>query len=256
MRLIDIDALEKEAGKLWAEMPDGEELCKELMKAICHAPTVDAVPVVWKSIAEFEGRYEVSTLGQVRNKNGMILKQGIKRTNGTCYKVIGLCKDGKCYTKYIHRLVAEAFIPNPNDLPFINHKDEDGTNNLIDNLEWCTPQYNTTYRDAHKKRGKKLRGILHTDEHKKKISDGLKGYYEEHESKSKGRISEKRKAVILREEKNDPPLHFHSIHEADAYLGGGCRANITRAIRTKGKVKGYYADWYCADGERRSENES
>ena len=220
--------------------------------AIRNIPAVDAAPVVWKPVSGYEGKYEVSTLAQVRNEHGKILKQGIKRTNGTCYKVVGLCKDGKCHTKYIHRLVAEAFIPNPDCLPFINHKDEDGTNNLIENLEWCTPQYNTTYRDAHKKRGKKLRGILHTEEHKSKISNGLRIYYANNESKSKGRVSENRKGVILRENLDDPPLYFASVHEADAYLGGGCRANIVRAIRRHGVVKGYYAKWaHCADGERR-----
>lgn len=117
-----------------------------------------------------------------------------------------------------------------------------------------TPQYNTTYRDAHKKRGKKLRGILHTEEHKGKISDGLRAYYANNESKSKGRVSENRKGVILREHSDDPPLYFASVHEADAYLGGGCRANITRAIRRGGVVKGYYAEWAKMDGERRDGN--
>ena len=59
MRLIDADALTKEAGKLWSEMPDGEELSKELMKTINHAPTVDAVPVVhgrWELVDEAEPR--------------------------------------------------------------------------------------------------------------------------------------------------------------------------------------------------------
>lgn len=229
--------------------PERERYIRE---HIAQLPAVDAVPVVWKPIAGYEGKYEISTLAQVRNEHGKILKQGIKRTNGTCYKVVGLCKHGKCYTKYIHRLVAEAFIPNPDYLPLINHKDEDGTNNLIENLEWCTPQYNTTYRDAHKRRGKKLRGILHTEEHKSKISDGLRAYYANNESKSKGRVSENRKGVILREHLDDPPLYFASVHEADDYLGGGCRANITRAIRRGGLVKGYYAEWANrAAGERR-----
>jgi hypothetical protein len=240
----------------WPEEIQAVDDWKSHKEAIESIPAVDAAPVVWKPIVGYEGKYEISTLAQVRNEHGKILKQGIKRTNGTCYKVVGLCKGGKCHTKYIHRLVAEAFIPNPDCLPFINHKDEDGTNNLIENLEWCTPQYNTTYRDAHKKRGKKLRGILHTEEHKNKISDGLRTYYANNESKSKGRVSEKRKGVILREHLDDPPLYFASVHEADAYLGGGCRANIARAIRRGGVVRGYYAEWADKmDGERRDDDE-
>lgn len=102
------------------------------------APAADVVEVVWKPVLGFEGLYEVSSLGRVRNKKGETLKQGIKRTNGTCYKTVSLWKDGSYYRKYIHRMIAEAFIPNPDNLPMINHKDEDGTNNFIDNLEWCT----------------------------------------------------------------------------------------------------------------------
>lgn len=121
-------------------------------------PTVEAEPVVWLPIKEFEGLYEISNRGVVRNRKGDVLKQGIKRTPCTCYKTVKLWKDGKYYTKYIHRLIAEVFIENPNGLPFINHKDEDGTNNSIDNLEWCTREYNVNYGTAKERRAKKIRG--------------------------------------------------------------------------------------------------
>lgn len=127
-------------------------------EVINKAPTVDAVPVVWKEVKGFEGLYEVSTLGKVRNSKGKIKKHGIKRTSGTCYKTVRLWKDGKYYNKYVHRLIAEAFIPNPEKLPFINHKDEDGTNNSIENLEWCTKEYNNNYGTARKRQAKKVRG--------------------------------------------------------------------------------------------------
>lgn len=61
---------------------------------------------------------------------------------------------GKHHMVYLHRLVAYMFVPNPNNLPLINHKDEDPSNNCADNLEWCTTQYNNTYNDIHLKRGK------------------------------------------------------------------------------------------------------
>ena len=61
------------------------------------------------------------------------------------YERVGLCKDGKQKQIFVHRLVAEAFIVNPLNKPFINHKDEDKTNNRVDNLEWCTSSENNNY---------------------------------------------------------------------------------------------------------------
>lgn len=128
-------------------------------RKVQNAPTVDAVPVVWMPIAGFDGLYEISNFGKVRNKDGKILKHGIKRTPCTCYKTVRLWKAGRYYTKYIHRLIAEAFIPNPYNLKFVNHKDEDGTNNDIENLEWCTREYNVNYGTAKERRVKKIKGV-------------------------------------------------------------------------------------------------
>ena len=95
---------------------------------------------IWKDIPGYEGLYQVSNLGQVRSlKFGKIkiLKQEDK--NG--YKRIQLKK--KHFL--VHRLVAICFIDNPLNYPIINHKDEDPSNNKIDNLEWCSIQYNNNY---------------------------------------------------------------------------------------------------------------
>lgn len=174
---------------------------RSIVRVINRQPPVEAKPVVWKSIAGFEGLYEVSNFGSVRNGKGEIKKQGIKRTTWTCYKTVKLWKDGKYHTKYIHRLIAEAFIPNPDNLPFINHKDEDGTNNSIENLEWCTREYNANYGTAQKKRIKKLKNVPHTEEHKQKISEGLKKHYSENEVWNKGVKMGKR--ADMRGGKND-----------------------------------------------------
>lgn len=73
--------------------------------------------------------------------------------------VLAFCtKDGICKEFYVHRLVAEAFIPNPDGLPMVNHKDEDKTNNFAENLEWCTNEYNVNYGTAKERRAKKIRG--------------------------------------------------------------------------------------------------
>lgn len=97
----------------------------------------------WRMIPDYEGLYMVSNKGRVKNcRTGRILKPG-KQTDG--YLMVVLCKNGKCTPQRVHRLVAMAFIPNPNNLPCVNHKDEDKTNNCVDNLEWCTVSYNNRY---------------------------------------------------------------------------------------------------------------
>ena len=75
-------------------------------------------------------------------KTGVDLKP-IKNRYG--YMYVNLRKDGVTKQQYIHRLVAQAFIPNPNNLPEVNHKDEDKTNNNVKNLEWCDRKYNINY---------------------------------------------------------------------------------------------------------------
>lgn len=110
---------------------------------------------VWKEINDYEGLYEVSSLGRVRSldryvsyTNGQIhLHKGKVLRPGVCngYLQVVLCKNGEVKHPLVHRLVAEAFIPNPDNLPQVNHKDENPSNNTIDNLEWCTSLYNINY---------------------------------------------------------------------------------------------------------------
>lgn len=103
---------------------------------------------IWKDIDGYEGLYQVSNIGRVRSlKFGKIkvLKQEIIKKG---YKRVHLLKNRKMKGYLVHRLVAEAFIPNNNNLPCVNHKDEDKTNNRIENLEWCDIKYNANYGTA------------------------------------------------------------------------------------------------------------
>lgn len=110
----------------------------------------------WLPVVGYEGLYEVSNLGKVKsirdrygNYREKILKFG-KKPKG--YLVVNLCKEGKYKTCYVHRLVATAFIPNPNCYRCVNHKDENPSNNIVSNLEWCTHQYNLNYKNAQQRR--------------------------------------------------------------------------------------------------------
>lgn len=95
------------------------------------------------SVPGYEGLYEISNLGNVKSlRSGRLMK---KSKNNVGYEMLTLTKDKTQKTYLIHRLVALTFIPNPLDLPEINHKDEVKTNNSVENLEWCSRDYNLNY---------------------------------------------------------------------------------------------------------------
>lgn len=111
---------------------------------------------IWKPVKGYEGFYEVSNFGRIKNiavfshtagkvvmrKTPMVLKP---ETTYDGYKRVLLSLYGKKKKYSVHRIVAAAFIPNPNNYPEVNHKDEDTANNKADNLEWCTAKYNSNY---------------------------------------------------------------------------------------------------------------
>lgn len=106
----------------------------------------------WKAIDGFLGLYEVSNLGRVRSLDRIVPTTRGQRhfhsyilsqtTDKKGYKTVLLCKDGKQRTKKVHRLVAQAFIPNNDLLKQVNHKDGNKSNNNVANLEWCDNSYN------------------------------------------------------------------------------------------------------------------
>ena len=130
---------------------------------------------IWKPVKGYEELYQVSNLGRVKSleridchgqpRKEKILRYGINK--GYCY--VTLCKNGKHTTFLVHRLVAEAFIPNPNNYPQVNHKDENPSNNCVENLEWCDQKYNSNYGTRNKRifekttNGKLSRPVLQYD---------------------------------------------------------------------------------------------
>ena len=109
----------------------------------------------WKPIKGYEGFYEISSFGRVRSVQRIVTKTNNKQMTvherilktyiNKGYEYVSLCKDSIYERKKVHRLVAEAFIPNPHNYPCVNHKDEIKNNNLVTNLEWCTYEYNSNY---------------------------------------------------------------------------------------------------------------
>ena len=101
---------------------------------------------IWRDVVGYEGLYKVSNLGNVmslKHKKPFLLKPG-KTYDG--YLIVRLSNHNKLIKSFlVHRLVSKAFLPNPNNLPQVNHKDEDKTNNRVDNLEFCTKFYNNHY---------------------------------------------------------------------------------------------------------------
>lgn len=114
---------------------------------------------LWKEIPGYEGRYLVSDEGEIfslpkivhgaweQQRKGKKLKKGKRGRKGQPqYEFVVLVDDdGNIHHESVHRLVAKAFIPNPNDYPEVNHKDENSLNNHVENLEWCSRQYNAEY---------------------------------------------------------------------------------------------------------------
>lgn len=146
---------------------------------------------MWKDVVGYEGLYKVSDRGNIRSVErrdsigrkvgGRILKPRCRRDG---YLEVGLCKNGMKKNKYAHRLVAEAFVPNPESLPEINHIDEVKDNNNVENLEWCTREHNLNHGTRNERaaqvQSKKVRAInIETGEvirFKSTREAGRKGY--------------------------------------------------------------------------------
>jgi len=125
---------------------------------------------IWKDIHNYEGLYQISNLGRVKSlakqwrsgNNGVTLRYHkdkiLRQQNHSGYLEVKLCNNGNKYSAKVHRLVCQAFLPNPENKPEVNHKDGNPTNNHDSNLEWCTHDENMQHA---KRIGLTLKGIEH-----------------------------------------------------------------------------------------------
>ena len=137
----------------------------------------------WRAVPGYEGLYEVSNKGNVRN----VRRNTLLRLSKDCYGYIqvSLYKNGRRTGLRVHRLVTEAFLPNPDNLPEVNHKDEDKTNNRVENLEWCDHKYNMNYgtRNIRAKETAIKNGYwssLSKEEKEERKKEYLHKYYQDH----------------------------------------------------------------------------
>lgn len=152
----------------------------------------------WRDIVGYEGLYQVSNLGRVKscarrvsagdkaNHTYNTISEKLLSAYFGNYVQVRLSHKGKTRCFGVHRLVASAFIPNPNGYPCVNHKDENKHNNCVENLEWCTYKYNNEYNGRLDKCKAKISDTLSgrtyerhlTTEQRKRISDGAKRGWE------------------------------------------------------------------------------
>ncbi len=175
---------------------------------------------IWKDIPGYEGKYQISSTGEVKSLNyrgsnkSKLLKQRYDK-NG--YKEVRLSKNNISTSYRTHRLVAMVFIPNPNNLPMVNHIDECKSNNNVNNLEWCDAKYNNNYGSM--------------KEHLKGEKSPLYGV--------KGKEHPKSKAILMYTKDGKFIRRFDSTAEACEYLGKKYLGNsINHCL--KGKSKSAY----------------
>ncbi|MBQ2397626.1 MAG: NUMOD4 motif-containing HNH endonuclease [Bacteroidales bacterium] len=179
---------------------------------------------IWKSIDGYEGLYEVSNTGKIKTLNNVFykmdgricrIKENISYGNKTHfgYLKFNLCNHKKMKTVFVHRLIAETFIPNPENKPQVNHKNGIKTDNRVENLEWATASENTLH--SYRVLGRKISGNCGAGD----------------KNKNSKKVAQIKNGKIIN--------IFGSIREAERETGA---TNICRAVKKEYLVSGGY-EW-------------
>ena len=195
---------------------------------------------IWRDIKGFEGYYQVSNTGKMKSLERTVrsgrgyriipekILEGYPDKDGYLY--VQLWKNCICKNCRINRLVAMAFIPNPDNLPEVNHKDENKQNNYVENLEWCTTKYNCNYGTRTKMRAEKLEGMKQSQE------------------TIKQRVEKTNKPVFSVDKESGLIMWWESASEAGRVLGID-NGTIGKCCKGKGykSAGGFY--WFYADNK-------
>lgn len=200
----------------------------------------------WKDIKGYEGKYQVSSCGRVKSlSNNKTRKERILKPNidNKGYKTVCLCMNGNVKRFLIHRLVAIAFIPNPNNCPIINHMDENSKNNHVSNLEWCTYKYNNNYGTKPKRMSEIMKVKMAGENNPMYGRTGDKNpfYGKHHTEEAKMKISKAHKGLNARARKVqciNNGMVFNSLKEAAQWLGLKGGESISKQIQGKSKTAG------------------
>lgn len=180
---------------------------------------------IWKDIEEFNGKYEISSCGRLRNKASKSVLKPRKNYKG--YLDIKVC--GK--TKLMHRMVAQAFILNLDNKPQVNHIDEDKTNNNVGNLEWCTAKENSNWGTRNDRR------VMNTDYRKRNSNYG---YIHRLDNVDWDKANKTKKVTVVGKTIDGNALFsFQSIREASRSTGISY-GHISECINGKRKSAGGY----------------
>ena len=176
----------------------------------------------WRSVKGYEGIYEVSDMGNIRNMRGVVLKQRLHKG----YHIVNLSKNGRKSTHLVSRLVAKAWIPNEQKKSQVNHINEITTDNRVSNLEWVTAKENSN----HGTRNQRI------SESVKELHDN--GYYNGIKNRKN-----RNKLLMINLTTGTVEKTFNSIIEANKFVGA-CKSNGNISMVCNGKRnKAYGYDW-------------